>query len=56
MARTAVVAGTLSACGSSDEANDSEASSGGTIYYLTKRPAEHLDPQRTYIGRDLADL
>jgi peptide/nickel transport system substrate-binding protein len=28
---------------------------GGTLYYLTKRPAEHMDPQRTYIGRDLAD-
>ncbi len=29
---------------------------GGTLYYLTKRAAEHLDPQRTYIGRDLADM
>ncbi len=29
---------------------------GGTLYYLTKRPAEHLDPQRTYIGRDLTDM
>jgi peptide/nickel transport system substrate-binding protein len=28
---------------------------GGTLYYLTKRPVEHLDPQRMYIGRDLAD-
>src|SRR5689334_2902398 len=28
---------------------------GGTLYYLTKRSAEHLDPQRTYIGRDLAN-
>jgi peptide/nickel transport system substrate-binding protein len=28
---------------------------GGTLYYLTKRPAEHMDPQRTYIGRDLAN-
>jgi len=28
---------------------------GGTLYYLTKRPVEHWDPQRTYIGRDLAD-
>ena len=27
---------------------------GGTIYWLTKRPAEHVDPVRTYIGRDLA--
>ena len=28
---------------------------GGTLYYLTKRPVEHWDPQRMYIGRDLAD-
>lgn len=28
---------------------------GGTLYYLTKRAAEHLDPQRTYIGRDISD-
>jgi peptide/nickel transport system substrate-binding protein len=28
---------------------------GGTLYYLTKRPVEHWDPQRTYLGRDLAD-
>src|SRR3954447_5134924 len=28
---------------------------GGTLYYLTKRPAEHLDPQRTYIGRDIGN-
>ncbi|MGO4258606.1 ABC transporter substrate-binding protein [Marmoricola sp. RAF53] len=56
LAATAVVAGTLSACGSSSDGGSSSASSGGTIYYLTKRPAEHLDPQRTYIGRDLADM
>lgn len=28
---------------------------GGTLYYLTKRPVEHWDPQRVYLGRDLAD-
>lgn len=28
---------------------------GGTLYYLTKRNAEHLDPQRTYIGRDISN-
>lgn len=26
---------------------------GGTLYHLTKRPVEHWDPQRMYIGRDL---
>ena len=28
---------------------------GGTLYYLSKRPSEHWDPQRMYIGRDLSD-
>jgi peptide/nickel transport system substrate-binding protein len=28
---------------------------GGTLYYLTQRNAEHLDPQRTYIGRDISN-
>lgn len=28
---------------------------GGTLYYLTKRNAEHLDPQRTYVGRDISN-
>src|SRR5690349_2801626 len=28
---------------------------GGTIYYLTKRPTEHWDPTRIYVGRDIAD-
>jgi peptide/nickel transport system substrate-binding protein len=50
---------TLAACGggSSDKGNDTaEGKKGGTIYYLTKRPTEHLDPTRTYIGRDIFDL
>lgn len=29
------------------------AQKGGTLYWLTRRPAEHMDPQRTYIGRDI---
>lgn len=29
---------------------------GGTLSYLTKRNAEHLDPQRMYIGRDLSNM
>ena len=29
---------------------------GGTLYYLTFRPTEHLDPQRTYIGRDISNF
>jgi len=50
----------LAACGggsSSGGGNDTAAGTkGGTIYYLTKRPTEHLDPTRTYIGRDIVDL
>jgi peptide/nickel transport system substrate-binding protein len=53
----AALVSVLAGCGgSSDEPkSDGNGASGGTLYYLTKRPTEHLDPQRTYIGRDLAD-
>ncbi|NMM24942.1 MAG: ABC transporter substrate-binding protein [Phycicoccus sp.] len=57
-----VVALTAAACGggtSTPQASKTDAASavkaGGTLYYLTKRAAEHMDPQRTYIGRDLAN-
>jgi peptide/nickel transport system substrate-binding protein len=57
-----VVALTAAGCGggaSTPEASTAGAASapkaGGTLYYLTKRPAEHMDPQRTYIGRDLSN-
>ncbi len=57
-----VVALTAAACGggaSTPSASKTEGASGakagGTLYYLTKRSAEHMDPQRTYIGRDLAN-
>jgi peptide/nickel transport system substrate-binding protein len=41
--------------GSSGTSNgEAVAQKGGTIYWLTRRPSEHLDPQRTYVGRDLA--
>ncbi|WP_083454477.1 ABC transporter substrate-binding protein [Nostocoides japonicum] len=53
----------LAACGggsgsssSSSSGTSAAAAKGGTLYYLTKRAAEHLDPQRIYIGRDLADM
>ena len=50
----------LAACGggsSDDKGSSSEGGGkGGTLYYLSKRPAEHLDPQRMYIGRDIADM
>ncbi len=56
-----VVALTAAGCGgastpsSSGSAGASAAKPGGTLYYLTKRAAEHLDPQRTYIGRDISN-
>ena len=58
---TAAALVSLAACGgggsSSNNGNGSQAATkkGGTLYYLTQRPTEHWDPQRTYIGRDLAD-
>jgi peptide/nickel transport system substrate-binding protein len=54
----AIALTTIAACSSSK--NNSKGSTntsdkkGGTLYYLTKRSVEHWDPQRTYIGRDLA--
>jgi peptide/nickel transport system substrate-binding protein len=64
VAAAAALAVGLAGCGggstkgnSSDNNSSSAAGSkGGTLNYLTFRPAEHLDPQRTYIGRDLANL
>ncbi|MFL6023601.1 MAG: ABC transporter substrate-binding protein, partial [Marmoricola sp.] len=58
IAAAAVVSVTLVACGSSSDNGKGKTTDakGGTLYYLTKRPAEHLDPQRMYIGRDLADM
>lgn len=53
----------LAACGGGGSSSSGSAATGatssakgGTLYYLTKRAAEHLDPQRMYIGRDLADM
>jgi len=40
--------------GTSSTAGAAASAKGGTVYVLTKRSAEHLDPQRMYIGRDLA--
>lgn len=47
----------LAACGGPAPAGNqnAEATKGGTVYVLTKRSAEHLDPQRMYIGRDLSN-
>ncbi len=57
----AAVAVTLAGCGggtTSGNKNDASApgTKGGTLNYLTFRPTEHLDPQRTYIGRDITNM
>ncbi len=57
----AAVAVTLAGCGggttSGNKGNGaSEGKAGGTLNYLTFRPTEHLDPQRTYIGRDITNM
>jgi len=60
-AATAAALVSLAACGGggsgSSTVNGSQAATkkGGTLYYLTQRPTEHWDPQRTYLGRDIAD-
>jgi peptide/nickel transport system substrate-binding protein len=64
VAAAAALAVGLAGCGggstkgnSSDNNSSSAAGSkGGTLNYLTFRSAEHLDPQRMYIGRDLANM
>src|SRR3954451_6283782 len=65
-AASMVVAVGLAGCGG-DSGNDSgpkdqsdqkvtEATKGGTVYSLEQAVTEHLDPQRTYVGRDIANL
>jgi len=55
-----VVAITAAGCGGGTSTSTASGTAGasakgGTLYYLSKRPAEHLDPQRTYLGRDIAN-
>lgn len=52
-AAVAMASGALAACGSGGSGSGGDAN---TLYYLSFRPAEHLDPQRTYIGRDISNL
>lgn len=62
IALSSVVALMAAACGGGGTSTTPTASGpaaaagkGGTLSYLTKRAAEHLDPQRTYLGRDIAN-
>jgi peptide/nickel transport system substrate-binding protein len=59
---TAAALVSLAACGggggsgsNSKQGSQAATKKGGTLYYLTFRPTEHWDPQRTYIGRDIVD-
>jgi peptide/nickel transport system substrate-binding protein len=52
---------TLAACGGSDKSsgnggNSGTSAKGGTVTFLMRTGPEHLDPQRMYIGRDLANM
>jgi len=60
----AAVAVALAGCGGSSGASTPAApketaarpaKAGGTLYYLTGQAADHLDPQRTYLTRDIAN-
>jgi peptide/nickel transport system substrate-binding protein len=58
-AAAAVVSASLAACGGGSTSGGSstqEAQKGGTLYYLTRTSAEHMDPHRIYVGRDISNL
>ena len=52
-AAVALASVTLAACGSN---GGGSGSGNNTLNYISFRPAEHFDPQRTYIGRDISDM
>jgi peptide/nickel transport system substrate-binding protein len=59
VAAAAVVSVSLAACGGGDTGgggSTKEAEKGGTLYYLTRTSAEHMDPHRIYVGRDISNL
>ena len=67
-AASMVIAVGLAGCGGSDDSGGSsepgsnegqeqtEATQGGTVYSLETAVTEHLDPQRIYVGRDIANM
>jgi len=59
VAAAAAVTVSLAACGGGSTGGSSskdEATKGGTLYYLTRTSAEHMDPHRIYVGRDISNL
>src|ERR1700712_3112838 len=66
-AASLVVAAGLAGCGGDSGGGSSspsgkptqtvtKATKGGTVFSLEQAVTEHLDPQRTYVGRDIANL
>lgn len=67
-AASLVIAVGLAGCGGDDDGGGggsvengaqpdrSDAAKGGTVYSLETAVTEHLDPQRTYVGRDISNL
>jgi len=57
---SAAMAGSLAACGGSSDdgdgggGNTDTAGKGGTLFYKIEDPIDHWDPQRTYVGTDIA--
>src|SRR5664280_3064244 len=47
--------GGASAPAASSVATAAPATAGGTLYYLTNQGADHLDPQRTSVARDISN-
>ena len=52
-AAAALASVTLAACGSGGSSGGAD---NNTLQYISFRPAEHFDPQRIYIGRDISDM
>jgi peptide/nickel transport system substrate-binding protein len=59
VAAVAAVSMSLAACGGGSTGgggSTDKATKGGTLYYLTRTSAEHMDPHRIYVGRDISNL
>ncbi len=55
---TVLACTTLAACGGGGASAGStqKSSKGGTLYYLYDKPVEHWDPQRDYVGVEMANI
>ncbi|MGZ4452570.1 MAG: ABC transporter substrate-binding protein [Nocardioides sp.] len=55
-ASLAACGGSSSSTGAGNNGSSGESNKGGTVTFLMRTGPEHLDPQRMYIGRDLANM